>query len=99
MRLEHWLYKLPLKIRSIFLRSQVEKELDEEFQYHLERRIEALQAQGMSAEEAHYAALRTMGGLEQQKERCRESRGVSLIEDLVADVRYAVRSFRNSPSL
>jgi putative ABC transport system permease protein len=99
MRLEHWLYKLPLKIRSIFLRSQVEKELDEEFRYHLERRIEALQAQGMPAEEAHYAALRTMGGLEQQKERCRESRGVSLLEDLVADVRYAVRSFRNSPSL
>ena len=99
MRLEHWIYKLPLKIRSIVLRSQVEKELDEEFQYHLERRIEALQAQGMSAEEARYAALRTMGGLEQQKERCREARGVSLIEDLVADVRYAVRSFRNSPSL
>jgi len=58
MRLEHWLYKLPLKIRSIFLRSQVEKELDEEFQYHLECRIEALQAQGMSAEEAHWRCAR-----------------------------------------
>lgn len=99
MRLEHWLYKLPLKVRSIFLHSEVEKELAEEFQYHLERRIEALQAQGMSAEDARHAALRTMDGLEQQKERCREARGVNLLEDLIADVRYAVRSFRNSPSL
>jgi len=40
-----------------------------------------------------------MSGLEQQKERCREARGVGLIEDLIADSRYALRSFRKSLSL
>jgi len=99
MRLEQWLYKLPLRIRSLFRRSRVENELSEEFQYHLERQMEALQARGMSSEEARCAALRAMSGLEQQKEKCREVRGVSLIEDLIADARYARRSFRNSPSL
>ena len=99
MRLEHWLYKLPLRIRSLFRRSQMEKDLREEFEFPLEKRMHALQEQGMSAAEARYAALRTMGGLEQQKERCREARGVGLLEDLLADVRYAVRSFRKNPSL
>ena len=99
MRLEHWLYKLPLRMRSLFLRSRVEQELNEEFQYHLDRRMEALRAQGMSAPEARDMTLRAMGGLEQQKERCREVRGVSLLEDFVADFRYAMRSFRNSGSL
>ena len=98
MLLERWLYKLPLRIRSLFQRSRVEKELSEEFQYHLDRQMESLQARGMSSDEARCAALRAMSGLEQQKEKCREVRGVSLIEDLIADVRYARRAFRNSPS-
>ena len=99
MSLEHWLYKLPLRIRSLFRRSQVESELSEELQYHLDRQIDALKAQGMSSEQARYAALRRMSGMEQQKEKCRETRGVSLIEDTAADVRYALRSFGQNPSL
>lgn len=99
MWMEHWLYKLPLRLRSLFRRTHVEAELSEEFQYHLERLIEVLTAQGMSSEDARYASLRAMSGLEQQKEKCRETRGISVIEDLLADVRYALRSFRKTPSL
>ena len=40
MRLKHLFYVLPLRLRSLFRRNQVEKELDEEMQYHLERQIE-----------------------------------------------------------
>jgi hypothetical protein len=32
MRLEHWLYTIPLRLRSIFRRTQIEEELDEELQ-------------------------------------------------------------------
>jgi hypothetical protein len=37
MRFTHWFYTLPLRLRSLFRRNQVEQELDEELRYHLER--------------------------------------------------------------
>ena len=52
MRLEHWVYTVPLRLRSLFQRGQVEAELDEELRYHLERQIEVNTAAGMSVEEA-----------------------------------------------
>ncbi|HET9741187.1 MAG TPA: ABC transporter permease [Terriglobales bacterium] len=99
MALEQWLYKLPLRLRSLFRRRQVEGELNEEFQYHLARQIDVLIAQGLSPTQARETAMRAMGGMEQQQEKCREARGMSWIEDLVQDVRYALRTFRKSPAL
>lgn len=99
MSIEHWIYKLPLRVRSLFRRRQVENDLAEELQYHLDRQIEILTGQGLSPADARVTALRKMTGLEQQKERCREARGVGLVEDLIADSRYALRSFRKNLSL
>ena len=87
MRFEHWFYTIPLRLRSLLRRSEVDGELDEEIRYHLERKIEEHIAGGMTAEEARYAALRAMGGVEQQKEKCRDMRRVRLIEDLLQDLR------------
>src|SRR5689334_7392441 len=99
MGLEEWIYKLPLRLRSLFRRSRVEQELREEFEYHLERKIEYFKSQGMPEQEAHNQAMRAMQGMEQQKEKCREARGVSWIEDLLTDLRYALRTFCKHPSL
>ena len=46
MRLEHWFYTVPLRLRSLFRRQRVEQDLDEELQYHLERKIEEYIARG-----------------------------------------------------
>src|SRR5215813_13500247 len=97
MRLKHWFYIVPLRLRSIFRRSQVEQELDEELRYHLERQIEENIAKGMTPEEARYAALRAMGGVELRKEECRDMRRVRWIEDLMQDLRYGLRTLRKSP--
>src|SRR4051812_11900818 len=99
MRALRWLYKIPLKIRSIFHRNDLEKELAEELQFHLESKIDQLIAAGFSKEEAGRAALREMDGLEQQKELCRDSRGVGLVEDFVKDLRYGVRTLSRTPIL
>jgi putative ABC transport system permease protein len=99
MSLGHWIYKLPLRLRSVFHRDQVENELDEELQYHLDRQIQILIEQGVPPGEARAVALRQMSGLTQQKENCRDARGVGLVEDLISDSRYALRSFLKSPSL
>ena len=97
MRLEHWFYTVPLRLRSLFRRGQVEAELNEELRYHLERQIEVNTAAGMSAEEARYAALRAMHGLDQRKEECRDMRRVRLIEDLWQDFRFSLRSLLKRP--
>src|SRR5215471_11747020 len=97
MRIKHWFYTVPLRLRSLFRRAQVEQELDEELRYHLERRIEEHISRGATEEEARHAALRAMGGVERRKEECRDMRRVRWIEDLTQDVRYSLRTLRKSP--
>lgn len=87
-----WIYTVPLRLRSIFRRSQVETELEEELRFHLEARIQHEIAAGRTPEEARYAALRAMDGMEQRKEECRDMRHMNVIDDLMRDVRYAVRT-------
>jgi hypothetical protein len=74
MRLEHWIYTIHLRLRSLFRRSQMERELEEELQLHLAQRIEQELANGKTPDDARYAALRTMDGIEQRKEECRDVR-------------------------
>src|SRR6266699_3508020 len=97
MRLEHWLYTMPLRLRSLFRRQQVEQDLDEELQYHLERKIEEQIAQGLTLEQARRAALRAMDGLTQRKEECRDMRRVNGIENTAQDIRYGLRMLAKSP--
>ena len=96
MRIEHWIYTLPLRLRSLFRRTRVEQELDEELQYHLECKQEEFRAHGMTPEQARVAALRAMDGLTQQKEACRDVRRTRFVDDMLQDVRYALRVLAKS---
>ncbi len=95
--MKHWFYTVPLRLRSLFRRQRVEQDLNEELQYHLERKIEENIAQGLTPEESRYAALRAMDGLAQRKEECRDARGVNGIENTIRDIRYSLRILRKSP--
>jgi putative ABC transport system permease protein len=75
-------------------RDRVERELDAELRYDIDRRVDDFVAAGMTAEDARRAARLEFGGLDQIKERCRDARGTRWFEDLVADTRYAVRLLR-----
>ena len=99
MRIEHWWFTAPLRLRSIFRRRRVEQELDEELQFHLEHKIEEGIAQGLPPDEARRRAMRAMGGLEQRKEEMRDMRRVNWLTDFFADVHYALRSLRRTPGL
>ncbi|MBV9498932.1 MAG: ABC transporter permease, partial [Acidobacteriaceae bacterium] len=98
MKIERWIYTLPLRLRSIFHPRQVEQELEDELNYHLEQCAEQEIARGTDPNEAHYVALRAMQGVEQRKEECRDRRRVGMIENLGRDLRYAVRMLRKSPA-
>jgi len=90
-------YKLPLRFRSLFNRGRVEQELSDELRFHLEKLIEENVAKGLTREEARYAALRELGGIDQIKEECRDMRQVNYTENFIQDVRYAARQLRRSP--
>ncbi len=92
-----WLYKLPLRLRSLFARQRIEQELNDELRFHLEKSIEQAAAEGTSPEEARYAALRDLGGMEQIKEECRDMRRVNFVANLIQDIRYGVRMLAKSP--
>jgi putative ABC transport system permease protein len=63
MRMEHWWFTAPLRLRSLLRGRRVEEEMDEELQFHLDHKIEEGIAAGLAPAEARYAALRAMGGL------------------------------------
>lgn len=97
MRLEHWLYTIPLRVRSIFRRARVEKELEEELRFHLEQLIAQQIAAGKRPDDARRAALRAMDGIERRKEECREMRRVQYVDNFVGDLRHGLRIVRKSP--
>src|SRR5436309_6168446 len=98
MRPEHWLFTIPLRLRSLFRWAQADQELDDELRDHLERKTEEYVAQGMTQEEAHRRARLDLGGIEQTKEKCRDARRVNWIQDLTQDLRYALRRLRMAPA-
>src|SRR6202163_1725883 len=99
MRLKHWWFTVPLRLRSILRGRRLERELDEELQFHLELKIEEGIANGLSPKEARYAAMRAMDGLEQRKEDMRDMRRIHWLTDFLDDVRYAFRTLRRTAGL
>ena len=69
----------------------MDQELDDELRFHLEREMEQNVRNGMSPEEAHYAAMKSFGSLGRSKEECRSARGVGLMENMLRDITYSLR--------
>ena len=89
--------KIRLRLQSLFRRRSVDRELEDEFRFHLDQLVEEEIAAGVAAEEARRSALRKMGGITQFQEESRDMRRVNYIDDLLRDVRYAARNLRRSP--
>jgi predicted permease len=93
--------KLRAYLRSLaarFLRrSQVEEEMDEELQAHIQHRADDLQRSGVDRTEAERRARIEFGGHERFKEESREALGGNFLETLIKDVRFSLRVLRKSP--
>ena len=94
-----FIYKLPLRLRSLFKRGRVEQELSDELRFHLEKLIDGNLTKGVTPQEARYAALRELGSVDQIKGQCRDMRRVNWIENLIQDVRYGLRMLGKSRGL
>src|SRR3982750_2706251 len=81
----------------LFRRRKCEEELEKELRFHLDLHTSDLIAQGHSPEEARRQARLTLGGPEQVKEMCRDTRGTRWLGDLLQDIRYGIRMIRKAP--
>jgi predicted permease len=85
-------------LRQLLSRRALERDLADEIQEHLEEKEEELVAAGLPRAEARDLARRTFGNVTLIEERGREVWRWQSIEDGWADVRYAVRQLRHTPS-
>ncbi|HKV40327.1 MAG TPA: ABC transporter permease [Blastocatellia bacterium] len=84
-------------IKRIFSRRRLWDDLSEEIQGHLQEKTNELIAQGLSRKDAALAARREFGNTMRIEERGREVWRWPWIESVLADVRYCLRQFGNSP--
>lgn len=89
---------LMFRLRALFARKTLERELDEEVAFHLDMAAEKFRAEGKSREEAEDLAREIFGHVEGHKRHTRDAWGVSMVEDLVADVRFAGRQLLRKPA-
>ena len=85
------------RLRALIRRHEVERELDDELQSHLEHETDKYVRAGLSRPEAARRAQIALGGLDQTKEDCRAARGTRWIEESAQDVRLGCRLLRRSP--
>ena len=77
--------------RALTHKKELDTQLDEELQFHLERDVEQNIKSGMTPADARNEALKAFGGVDRSKEECRDARGVNLIENTLRDITYSVR--------
>ena len=85
------------RLRALFARRTVEREIDEELRFHIERQAEAYERGGINRGEALRRARIDLGGLEQVKEEYRDALGVRLADELRWDLRLAARALAATP--
>jgi len=93
------LNNLLYRLRALFHSREMDAEVDEELRNHLEREAEKYRLAGLAPKEAIRRAHLALGGSEQVKQQSRDSRGTKFVEDLLQDLRYAMRSFAKTPGL
>jgi predicted permease len=84
--------------RASLHRSDLEREMHEELQFHIEEYADALQRGGVPADEARRRARVAFGSVDAREEECREALGLRLLDELRADLRYATRLLRDAPA-
>jgi hypothetical protein len=93
MNLRDW----QLRARALFAPRRVERELDDELSFHIERETQRLISQGMTEGEARPKALVHVGPVPLAADECRDARGTAFVDHTVRDILYALRTFKRAP--
>ncbi len=82
------------RLRSLFRRSRMERELDAELAFHLDMLAAQHEARGLSPQAARRAARQAFGGVDQIKDHVRDTWLTRVVETIAQDVRYGLRGLR-----
>jgi predicted permease len=93
MNLRDW----RLRVRAILFPSTTERDLEDELAFHVEREAQKLIAEGKSLADARAAAQTRFGSTLRAADHCRDARRTGFVDDLVRDVRFAVRTLKRAP--
>ena len=91
------LRRLTLRARALLAPRRVERDLDQELAFHIERETQKHVANGISPAEARTRAMARFGSVTVAADECRDARGTAMLDSVVRDVLYAGRSFRRTP--
>jgi predicted permease len=92
-----WFHELRLRIRSLFHRDQLDRDLSDELAFHVDQRSDKNHAAGMDAAEARNAAHRQLGNATSIKEDTRRLRTFPSAENFAHDLRYGSRTLIKTP--
>jgi predicted permease len=92
-----WLTQAWLRAKALAKRKRLERDLEEELQFHLAKRAEKNRSLGLGADDARVAARQRFGNVTLVKEDCREMWVFTWTETLWQDVRYAARILAKNP--
>jgi putative ABC transport system permease protein len=97
MRIMRAIRAFLLRLGGLFHKAQLDRDLVEEIESHLQLHIDDNLRAGMNPEEARRSAVLKFGGIESVKEDYRQRRSLPWIESLVQDLRYGGRTLRKNP--
>jgi predicted permease len=90
--------QLLARLLGMFRRRRGDEQLAEEIRAHLDLLIDDHVRRGLPPAEAHAAAHRDFGGVDQIKEQYRDQRGWVFLDAIRQDVRYAFRTYGKNRS-
>jgi putative ABC transport system permease protein len=91
------LRSLLVRVATLWSRARVDRDIAAELESHLQLHIDDNLRAGLAPDEARRRAVLALGGVEATRERCRDQRGLPLIDGLGQDVVLAVRALRTHP--
>ncbi len=86
-----------LRFTGLLPNARRERELADELESHLQMHIDDNLRAGMTPAEARRQAILKLGGVESTKQIYRERRTLPIFENLLQDVRFAIRQLRKNP--
>lgn len=84
-------------LRALLRPSRVERDLDDELAFHLEREAKKLIDEGMDPDDAWRRARSHFGSAALVADQCRDQRGTAAATNTIRDVQYALRTVRTAP--
>jgi putative ABC transport system permease protein len=92
-----WFNILTARLRALFRRESVLRDIEEELRVHVEMETETNIKRGMPPDEARAAALKSFGNLRRNAERGYDIRGGGWLETLWQDLRFGARMLMKTP--